>query len=178
MSHRHLSRTIAMQSLFQWDFQGKQTWEELQKILSYNFQEFAPQFDDGGFAKRLLEGVFQKQSEIDNLMTEFATEWPLSQITIIDRNILRIGIFEMKYEKVVPAKVVINEAIEMAKTFGSESSGKFVNGVLGSLYKKMISLGELSPNDELETSQVTEEKAEALSESPIKMENMDQEKKS
>jgi N utilization substance protein B len=74
-------------------------------------------------------------AEIDKYITKYATEWPLDQITIVDRNILRIGVYELVFDKDIPAKVAINEAIEVAKTFGGESSGKFVNGVLGAIYK-------------------------------------------
>ena len=77
-------------------------------------------------------------SQIDIYISKYATEWPLEQITIVDRNILRIGVYELVYDKDIPSKVAINEAIEIAKTFGGESSGKFVNGVLGAIYKDML----------------------------------------
>lgn len=103
-----------------------------------NLSEFAPQFDDKGFIEHLVDGVIANQEAIDGLITQFAPEWPLEQITMIDRNVLRIGIYEMRYDKDIPEKVAINEAIELAKTFGGESSGKFVNGVLGTIYKRML----------------------------------------
>ncbi len=149
MSNRHLARTLAMQSLYQWDFNGKQGKDELMKVLAYNFTEFAPQFDDGGFAKAIVEGVFENFSAIDETIKTFAPEWPIDQITIVDRNILRIGIYELRFNEEIPAKVAINEAIEMAKTFGGESSGRFVNGVLGAIFKKMIETGEVSEEDAL-----------------------------
>lgn len=136
MSNRHLSRTIAMQALYGWDFnkldasQAVQSYEHVQR-------EFAPDFDDEGFSRSIVEGVLQNQKDIDALITKYAPEWPLEQITTVDRNILRVGIFELKFNNEIPPKVAINEAIELAKTFGGESSGKFVNGVLGAIYKDM-----------------------------------------
>lgn len=134
MSNRHLSRTIAMQTLFCWDFYGKKE-ENLDEIISRNFSQFAPKFDDHGFVKDLVRGVTGNLSKIDSYISRYATEWPLEQITLVDRNILRIGVYEMIFDKEIPAKVAINEAIEIAKAFGGDSSGKFVNGVLGAIYK-------------------------------------------
>jgi N utilization substance protein B len=134
MSNRHLARTIAMQTLFTWDFNGQPN-EELEKITKNNFSYFAPTFDDQGFVKRLIDGVVKQIASIDKYIIKYATEWPLDQITIVDRNILRIGVYELIYDKDIPHKVAINEAIEIAKNFGGESSGKFVNGVLGAIYK-------------------------------------------
>ena len=135
MSNRHLARTIAVQSLYRWDF-NDQT-EEVEQVLKQNQELFAPDFDDDGFAYHLIKGVKDNLAEINKLITKFAPEWPLEQITVIDRNILRLGIFELKFDQNIPAKVAINEAIELAKTFGGESAGKFVNGVLGAIYKEV-----------------------------------------
>lgn len=134
MSNRHLARTIAMQTLFSWDFNGKQE-QNLNNLIEQNFKQFAPKFNDYGFVKCIINGVIKHEVEIDNYITKYATEWPLDQITIVDRNILRIGVYELIFDQNMPAKVAINEAIEIAKTFGGESSGKFVNGVLGAIYK-------------------------------------------
>ena len=134
MSNRHLARTIAMQTLFSWDFNGKQE-KDLDDLIEQNFKQFAPKFNDHGFVKCIINGVIKNEAEIDNYITKYATEWPLDQITIVDRNILRIGVYELIFDADIPAKVAINEAIEIAKTFGGESSGKFVNGVLGAIYK-------------------------------------------
>ena len=136
MSNRHLARTIALQTLYEWDF-CQMPKNALVAMLVRNQNEFAPEFDDKGFSKNLVEGVEKHREEIDQDITDHAPEWPLSQITIVDRNVLRIGIYEMKFDEEIPAKVAINEAIELAKTFGGESSGKFVNGVLGAIYKQM-----------------------------------------
>jgi N utilization substance protein B len=136
MSNRHLARTIAMQSLFTWDFNGCHN-EKIEEILESNFSNFAPNFDDGGFARDLVVGVLKNNKEIDKYISRFATEWPLEQITIIDRNVLRIGVYELVFDDAIPPRVAINEAIEIAKNFGGESSGKFINGVLGAIYKEM-----------------------------------------
>lgn len=140
MSNRHLARTIALQTLFQWDFNGKPD-DQLSAMLTRNFLEFAPDFDDGGFAGHLVLGVAAVRSAIDQEIVDHAPEWPLEQITNVDRNVLRIGIYELQHDTEIPAKVAINEAIELAKTFGGESSGKFVNGVLGTIYKEMEAAG-------------------------------------
>lgn len=134
MANRHLSRTLALQSLFEWDFNGKKG--DLQAILNQNKKDFAPDFDDQNFSVQLAENIKKNLSELDKLITKYAPEWPIAQITIIDRNVLRIGIYELCFSnQEIPPKVAINEAIELAKTFGGPSSGKFVNGVLGSIYR-------------------------------------------
>ncbi len=137
MSNRYLSRTLVVQTLYEWDFRSKDR-TLIPEILAYNFAEFAPDFNDNGFAERLIQGAIDHQEEIDTYITKYAPEWPLEQITIVDRNILRLGIYEMMYDEDIPAKVAINEAIELAKAYGGASSSKFVNGVLGSIYKKIL----------------------------------------
>ncbi|MDP2709522.1 MAG: transcription antitermination factor NusB [bacterium] len=134
MSNRHLARTIAMQTLFCWDFKDKRE-QDMNRLIEQNFKQFAPKFNDHGFVRCVISGVIKNITEIDRYITKYATEWPLDQITIVDRNILRIGVYELVFDRDIPAKVAINEAIEIAKTFGGESSGKFVNGVLGAIYK-------------------------------------------
>lgn len=138
MANRHLSRSIAMQSLFEWDFHGK-TSGNLTQIVHHNVEEFAPGMDDPSFVYTLVEGVREHLPEIDRVIAETASEWPLDSITTVDRNILRLGVFELKFGNApdVPPKVAINESIELAKTFGGASSGKFVNGILGAIYKTM-----------------------------------------
>lgn len=149
MSNRHLARTVAMQSLYERDFHGNQI-DDIQEVVERNLQEFAPGLDDKGFAKELVDGVLKHQKDIDATITKYAPAWPLPQITIVDRNILRIGVFELKYSDSVPSKVAINEAIELAKTYGGESSGKFVNGVLGAIFKDMIAAGNIKEVDKQE----------------------------
>lgn len=136
MSNRHLARSIAMQALFEWDFRG-QPADILPTIVDRDLKEFGPGLDETEFAKKIIEEVVGNMKEIDVLIHKYAPQWPIDQITIIDRNVLRIGIYELKFNNEVPPKVAINEAIELAKNFGGPSSGRFVNGVLGAIYKKM-----------------------------------------
>lgn len=136
MANRHLARTIALQTLYQWDFHG-QPADGWRRMVEQNLKEFAPDFSDAEFARHVCEGVADHQPEIDKLVVQYAPAWPLEQITIIDRNVLRIGIFELKFTNDIPPKVAINESIELAKTFGGDSSGRFVNGVLGAIFKDM-----------------------------------------
>ena len=138
MASRHLSRSIAMQSLYEWDFYGKKP-ENLERIVEKNIKEFGPGLEDKDFVWQLVNGVISKLSEIDKIIEKAAPEWPIEQITIVDRNVLRIGLYELLYgnKEEVPPKVAINEAIELAKTFGGESSGKFINGVLGTVFKEI-----------------------------------------
>jgi transcription antitermination protein NusB len=135
MANRHLSRTIAMQSLYEWDFNDRQ--KQLQDITDYNIKQFAPGMEDPAFIFDLIKGVSENIAKIDSIIIETAPEWPLDQITVVDRNILRLGIYELLFAKQVPPKVAINEAVELGKAFGGESSGKFINGVLGTLYKNL-----------------------------------------
>jgi transcription antitermination protein NusB len=144
MSNRHLARTVALQSLFQWDFMGQ--GQDVQDLVKRNWMEFGPDYDDGGFAHNLVAGVITNQKAIDELIVKYAPEWPLEQITNVDRNVLRLGIFELKFDPAIPPKVAINDAIELAKSFGGEASGKFVNGVLGSIYRDMVAAGETKPD--------------------------------
>ena len=139
MSNRHLARSIAMQALFEWDFRG-QSGAPLADVISRDLQEFGPGLDENEFAKTIVEDVVKNLKDIDEIIVKYAPQWPIEQITIIDRNILRIGIYELKFNNgEVPPKVAINEAIELAKNFGGPSSGRFVNGVLGAIYKDMQS---------------------------------------
>jgi N utilization substance protein B len=110
MSNRHLARTLAMQTLYEWDFNNQKS-KNLSQDLGRNFKEFAPEFNDQSFSKHLIEGVVKKLVEIDRLIRKYAPEWPIEQITIVDRNILRIGIYELKFDPDIPPKVAINEAI-------------------------------------------------------------------
>jgi len=160
MANRHLARTIAMQSLYQWDFLGKQN-EPVPEIIAANLKEFAPDFDDKGFATQLVEDVVSHAAKIDEIIVKFAPDWPIEQITNVDRNILRIGTYELKFSETIPSKVAINEAIELAKTFGGESSGRFVNGVLGAIYKDMVVKGEMKEVDKVDKPKKEEQEAEA-----------------
>lgn len=139
MSSRHLSRSIALQTLYEWDFFGKRP-NDLDKILGRNIKEFGPGLKDKGlFVKKLVKGVVEHLSKIDKIIEVTAPQWPLEKVSIVDRNVLRIGVFELLYsdKKAVPPKVAINEAIELGKSFGGISSGKFINGVLGTVYREL-----------------------------------------
>ena len=146
MSNRHLSRTIALQSLYEWDFKGRPAGK-LAMIEKTTMGEVAPKFDDQGFVEELLKGVEAHSPELDALIVRYAPEWPLEQITMVDRNVLRLGAYELVFSDLVPSKVAINEAIELAKAFGGESSGRFVNGVLGAIYREKVKAGKLKPID-------------------------------
>jgi len=135
MANRHLSRTIALQSLFEWDFNGQK--DSLEEIVKEHIKEFAGAEEESGFVLELVNGVAGNLHQIDEIITKHAPEWPMDQVPPVDRNVLRLGVFELMLLKQVPPKVAINEAVELAKTFGGESSGKFVNGVLGALYKEI-----------------------------------------
>ena len=175
MSNRHLSRSVALQALFEWDFcaslegatngeRGNKAGEsalaeksakktakvavkkssklpsmDMSLIIRRDIQEFAPGMSDSAFVESLVRGVVAKKAELDDIIVKAAPEWPLDKISIVDRNVLRIGLYELIFSDrgEVPAKVAINESIELAKNFGGENSGKFVNGVLGAVYKEL-----------------------------------------
>ena len=149
MSQRHLSRSIVLQALFEWDFESGNGVKNLDihPIFERNINEFAPGSNDRPFMEGLLKTVQEKKRDLDNLIEKAAPEWPIDKIAVVDRNILRIGLAELLFadRTEVPPKVAINEAIELAKQFGSETSGRFVNGVLGAVYKEM---GEPGKNDQ------------------------------
>ena len=167
MANRHLQRSVAMQSLFEWDFGGRHD-EKITEIVERNIKEFAAGVQESDLVKSLVEGTLKNRSEIDKLIVECAPEWPLEQITAIDRNILRLGIYELMHGNYgeVPPKVAINEAIELAKTFGGNNSAKFVNGVLGTIYREM---GEPMKDDVSENHKNDKEKSEKEKESAEKI---------
>ena len=138
MASRHLSRSVAMQSLYEWDFKGKKK-DKLQAIVEHNIKEFAPGVEDPKFIYDLVNSAIEKIGEIDKIIEKAAPQWPIDQIAMVDRAVLRLGIYELLFgnREEVPPKVAINEAIELAKTFGGDASGKFVNGVLGTIYREI-----------------------------------------
>jgi len=160
MASRHLARSIAMQTLYEWDFKvsiGKDISSDMiHDMLERNIEEFGPGLEDTSFVKVLIDGVLDKRADIDAIIEKAAPEWPLQQIAIIDRNVLRIGLYELLFGvyKEVPPKVAINESIELAKTFGGANSGKFVNGVLGTVYREM---GEPGKEDKAKKDLTAEE---------------------
>lgn len=163
MANRHLSRSISLQTLYEWDFNGSKS-SNLDEILKRNIKEFGPGLEDDQFVRDLIEGVLKNREKIDEIIVKTAPEWPLSQINLIDRNVLRLGIYELLFGKreEVPPKVAINEAIELAKSFGGETSGKFVNGVLGTIYRAIGEPGkeEGGPRKGKETAEKKKEEKE------------------
>lgn len=145
MANRHLSRSIVLQTLFEWDFlpiskkNSKDANVQIKESLKRNLKEFAPGLEDDLFVFSLMEQVLEKRAAVDEIIEASAPDWPIEKISVVDRNILRIGLTELLFgdRKQVPPKVAINEAIELAKTFGGENSSKFVNGVLGAVYKEL-----------------------------------------
>jgi len=148
MATRHLVRTIVLQSLYEWDFYKQQS--DLAKIVERNVVEFGPGIDEPDFVWRTVKGVIEHLPEINKVIEKAAPEWPLEQIAIIDRNVLRVGLYELLYadKDEVPPKVAINEAIELAKAYGGVNSPKFVNGVLGTIYREMTGGEAAKPSEE------------------------------
>lgn len=138
MATRHLGRTIVLQSLYEWDFYAHKT--ELPQIVERNIKEFGPGMDEPEFVWNLIKGIVEHLKELDDRLRVLAPEWPLEQVAIVDRNILRIGLFELLHAKreEVPPKVAINEAVELAKNYGGQNSSRFVNGVLGTVFKNEV----------------------------------------
>lgn len=131
MANRHLSRVIIMQTLFEWDFRPSL---DVFEIVKRNIKAYDEECDTG-YIEVTLKGIIDHHKEIDQIISKAAPEWPIDQIAIIDKSILRVAVYELLYPKEIPPKVVINEAVELGKTYGSESTYKFVNGVLGTLFK-------------------------------------------
>lgn len=134
-SNRHLGRIVAMQTLYEHDFRTGDTDIQLRPILQRNLDEFRSSIDDTAFVEDVVDGVYRHQDAIDAIIGPAAPEWPVDQIAKIDKVVLRIGVYELTIKREVPPKVAINEAVELAKTFGGENSSKFVNGVLGTIYR-------------------------------------------
>ena len=143
MANRHLARSVVLQTLFEWDT-TRASADATHDILARNKAEFGGDGADERFMETLLAGVLAKKEDLDLIIAKAAPDWPLEKIAPVDRNILRMGLFELLFSdrSQVPAKVAINEAIELAKTFGGDSSGRFVNGVLGAVYKEMSEPGK------------------------------------
>jgi len=154
MANRHLSRSIVLQTLFEWDFNGAGDID-IKEVVKRNLKEFAPGLEDDNFVFLLIEEILKKRKSIDEIIEKAAPDWPIDKISIVDRNILRIGLTELLFgdRTQVPPKVAINEAIELAKTFGGENSSKFINGVLGAVYKEIGEPGK----DETSKKKKTEE---------------------
>ena len=157
MANRHLSRSIVLQALFEWDFAANKEIAP-SEMLQRNIEEFGPGLDDATFMSELLGGVVKKQVIIDEIIEKAAPDWPIDKISVVDRNILRMGLYELLFgdRTQVPPKVAINESIELAKSFGGENSSKFINGVLGGVYKEIgepgkDEVGKKKPGKHFET---------------------------
>lgn len=145
MANRHLSRSVVLQTLFELDFDNSNP-KNAEELLVRNIKEFASGAGDVSFMTALLRGVLEKRKDLDTIIEKAAPEWPIEKISPVDRSILRLGLYELLFadRNEVPAKVAINEAIELAKSFGGENSGRFINGVLGAVYK---GIGEPGKNE-------------------------------
>ncbi|MGB4957029.1 MAG: transcription antitermination factor NusB [Candidatus Saccharimonas sp.] len=151
-SNRHLGRIVALQSLYEYEFrvQAEDKDASLDEILARNLERYESAIDDTAFVHDLVKGVIDATSELDSKIQPIAPEWPIEQISRIDRAILRLGLYELLHRAdKVPPKVVINEAVELAKAFGSDNSSKFVNGVLGTAYRTLVE----EPSADAETKQ-------------------------
>lgn len=138
-SNRHLGRIVALQTLYELDFRLEVGEKDLdtEAVLERNIERYSEVMQDKDFVIELVHGVFAQNSVLDEFIQPLAPEWPLNQIARIDRTILRMGVWEMQHNDAVPVKVVINEAVELAKGFGADNSSKFVNGVLGTAAKQL-----------------------------------------
>jgi N utilization substance protein B len=167
MANRHLSRSIVLQSLFEWDFTNCPP-DGVDELLERNVEEFAPGLNDTTFMAELIRNILAKKIELDLIIEKAAPAWPIDRISVVDRNVLRIGLYELLFgdRSEVPPKVAINESIELAKTFGGENSGKFVNGVLGAVYKE---IGEPGKD---ETSQPRDKKREVVDPATLPLEQL------
>ncbi len=140
-SNRHLGRIVALQSLYEYEFRvgSEDSSTDIDEILGRNLERYESAIEDKEFVKGLASGVIEKMAELDAKIQPIAPDWPIEQIARIDRTILRMGLYELLFlADIVPPKVAINEAVELAKAFGSDNSSKFVNGVLGTAYRTLI----------------------------------------
>lgn len=138
-ANRHLSRIISLQTLYEVAFRkvcGDKS-VDANEVLERNISRYRAELDDKSFIRNLVKGVIKDETKLDKTLQPIAPEWPLDQIAKVDLCVLRIGAYELIYNKDVPPKVVINEAVELAKSFGGDNSSKFVNGVLGTLLKQL-----------------------------------------
>src|SRR5665213_28526 len=137
-SNRHLGRIIALQTLYEVEFreQSGDKTVDLSEVLARNISRYQKAVDDKSFIERLVNGVTKEEAKLDDVLRPVAPEWPIEQIARMDRVVLRIGLYELLYEKDVPPKVVINESVELAKSFGGDNSSKFINGVLGTVLRQ------------------------------------------
>jgi N utilization substance protein B len=146
-SNRHLGRIVALQSLYEYEFrkQAGDAAVDSDEIVARNLERYESMIDDKQFITDLVDGVLSRQAELDAKIQPMAPDWPIDQIARIDRSVLRIGLYELLFMgEIVPPKVAINEAVELAKAFGSDNSSKFINGVLGTAFRTLV---EGKPDD-------------------------------
>lgn len=137
-SNRHLGRIIALQTLYEYDFRLGEPGQDILLIANRNLTQYKKAIEDTKFVLDMVKGILKNQAKIDKIIGPAAPEWPVEQIARIDKIVLRLAIYELVIKKDVPPKVIINEAVELAKSFGGENSSKFVNGVLGTVYRETI----------------------------------------
>lgn len=139
-SNRHLGRVVALQTLYEYDFRQSLALPDLtsdiNEMLERNLAVYADNFEENDFVRDLVEGAMKNQQKIDDMIAPAAPEWPIDQIAKIDKAVLRLSLYELMIKREVPPKVAINEAVELAKAFGGDNSSKFVNGVLGTIYRQ------------------------------------------
>lgn len=138
-SNRHLGRIIALQTLYEYDFRlsAQDKTLNLADVLNRNIHRYKKTVDDVSFVDRVVRGVLSHVDELDAVLQPIAPEWPIDQISRIDRVVLRLGLYELIHEPTTPPKVVINESVELAKAFGGDNSSKFINGVLGTAHRQI-----------------------------------------
>ncbi len=174
-SNRHLGRIIALQTLYEQEFrlEAGDVDFDVMAVLDRNISRYKDMVDDVAFIKRLVEGVSKQTAELDAKLQPVAPEWPIDQIARMDRLVLRIGLYELESEADVPPKVVINEAVELAKGFGGDNSSKFVNGVLGTLLREKdgITADAPKPKADSKTAKDTPEKPKKAPAKPSKPSN-------
>lgn len=158
MATRQLGRALVLQSLYEWDFYGRKY--NLGETLLRNLKEFAPGFTGMEFVEKLANGVQEKIVEIDKIIEASAPDWPIVKLPLVDRNVLRLGLYELLFadRNEVPPRVAINEAIELAKIYGGENSGKFINGVMGTVYKEIGEPDKATEKAEKQSEKNTEDK--------------------
>ena len=150
-SNRHLGRMVALQTLYEYDFRNSPTDPvNISEVTKRNLEKYKEDIEDTDFIYRLVDGVISHLEELDNTLRPLAPDWPLEQIARIDRNVLRMGLYELLYSReTVPPKVAINEAVELAKAFGSDNSSKFINGVLGTAFRTLVEENNNANNSEV-----------------------------
>lgn len=165
-SNRHLGRIVALQTLYEWDFRQEchDPSVKIDEILTRNIERYKDTIDDTEFIERVVKGTLESIDDLDGIIRPIAPEWPIEQIARIDRNILRMSLYELTKTQDAPPKVVINEAVELAKAFGGENSSKFINGVLGTAYRQHVGEEPASKQDETKevktsTKKVTKKRA-------------------